>query len=127
MQVKIGTDICSTNRIEKAFRKFGNKFLDRILTPEERKYVLKSHKLLIFRLAGRYAAKEAISKLLGTGIGQELSFQDIEIISGENKEPKVTLTGKAQIKAQELKMGKISLSISHEDSMVVASSVAIFE
>lgn len=84
-----------------------------------------SRKLFIHRFAGRYAAKEAIAKLFGTGIGKKLSFQDIQVIRcPDSGMPKVKLSGKAQKLAEELSIKEIQVSISHEDTMVLATAVA---
>ena len=94
--MRLGNDLCNPSRIEKIYKRFGAKFLQRLLTKEEIEDLLaqQSKKLFIHRLAGRYAAKEAIAKLFGTGIGQELSFQDIQIIRDLSGKPLVKLSAK---------------------------------
>ncbi len=123
----IGTDLCNPKRIENVYKRFGRKFLKRILTENEIQELENSTgKLgLIHRLTGRFAAKEAIAKLFGTGIGKELSFQDLEIfkdpISGS---PSAKLSAKAQKLAQSKNISEIKISISHEDTMVMAVAIA---
>ncbi len=93
MIIGIGTDIISLERIEYALEAFGSKFLQRILTVRERNYFIEIHNKenKIAYLAKRFAAKEAISKALGVGIGENLSFQDIEISNNDLGKPIVTL------------------------------------
>lgn len=121
--MRIGTDLCDSERIKKIYEKFGDKFLDRILTPKEKAYVLSGKKLLFHRLAGRYAAKEAVAKLLGTGIGSQLSFQDIEILRTVGT-PVLSLNGRGADLAKTLGLKDWSLSISHERKMVIAVVIA---
>lgn len=100
--------------------------MQRLLTKEEIEDLLaqQSKKLFIHRLAGRYAAKEAIAKLFGTGIGKELSFQDIQIIRDPSGKPLVKLSEKATKLAEKLEIKDIQVSISHEDIMVLATAIS---
>ena len=74
----IGIDVIEVERIEEAMREFGDRFLDRIFTAEERDYCLNQKRPAI-HFAARWAAKEAVSKAFGTGIGELLAWQDMEI------------------------------------------------
>ena len=137
MALRLGTDLCNTKRIAAIYKKFGAKFLDRILTVREKEYVLSSKKLFLYRLSGRFAAKEAVSKALGTGIGEKLSFLDIEILrvdsedniveagSDKSAAPKIFLGAAAQKISDELGLTEWALSVSHEDDFVIAQVVAI--
>ncbi len=124
MSFRVGTDLCNPKRIAKVYKEFGEKFLDRILTPKEKDYVTSSKKLFLYRLTGRYAAKEAVAKLLGTGIGKHVSFQDIEILRDANDAPSVQLTGTALKRAEELSLKHWAISVSHEETMVIAMVIA---
>jgi len=110
--MKIGTDIIQINRIERSLAKFGDKFKQRFLHPEEIQIVQKSESI-----AGFWAAKEAISKALGCGIGLELSFHDIIISKNQRGAPVFTLTKKAQ---NLHKIKTSSLSISHDGGFAIA-------
>lgn len=125
--IRLGNDLCNPSRIEKIYKRFGVKFLQRVLTKEEIEDLMsqQSKKLFIHRLAGRYAAKEAIAKLFGTGIGKELSFQDIQIIRDPSGKPIVRLSDKATKLAEKLEIKDIQVSISHEDIMVLATAIAL--
>lgn len=127
MTIKIGTDLCDPKRIEKILRRYGKKFIARILTTEEQDYLefglnQKSLKPSInHRIAARYAAKEAVAKALGTGIGKEISFQDILILKYENSSaPYVKLINNAAKVAEKLGLSNWDISISHEKTMSIA-------
>ena len=110
--MKIGTDITVVSRIEKSYKKFGKKFLDRFLNKDEQELSSK-----IESIAGYWASKEAISKALGCGIGAELSFLDITIYKDKKNAPHFRLSPKAQ----ELhKVKSSSLSIAHDGGFAIA-------
>jgi holo-[acyl-carrier protein] synthase len=113
--MKIGTDIVQINRIEKSLTQFGEKFKQRFLHPQEIDLVKKTASV-----AGFWAAKEAISKALGCGIGSELSFHDIIITKDSRGAPTFTLTPKAQ---EIHKIKTSSLSISHDGGFAIAVAV----
>jgi holo-[acyl-carrier protein] synthase len=117
--VKIGTDISSIARISSVYKKYGIRFLKRILTDTEIAYVSSSDKHLISRLAGRFAAKEAASKALGTG-WYGLSFREIEVLKKESGEPVLKLHGRANKRASELGCTDWQISISHEREFAIA-------
>ena len=121
--LKIGTDICSLARIEKAYKKFGQRFLEKVLTENEIEYVTSAPKHLISRLAVRFAAKEACVKALGTG-WYGVGFQEIEIGRKKTGEPLVILHNRADQKARELGLSKFQVSLSHEKDFAVAFVVA---
>lgn len=101
MIVGIGTDIVQIRRIELSIRRWGNKFLNRIFTENERKTAEKlSAEPRMAYYAKRFAAKEAFSKALGTGIGSLSAWTEIEVIRGENGAPMLNIFGKT---AQTLK------------------------
>jgi len=88
----IGTDIIELERISSAFTEHGEAFLSRLFTPAERDY-FSTFKDPIPHIAGRFAAKEAIAKALGTGFGKHLSWLDIEILPDASGKPIATLSG----------------------------------
>src|SRR5438477_1571879 len=90
-----GIDIIEVSRIAASYEKFGERFLSRILHPSEISYCL-SHKEPAPFLAARFAAKEAISKAFGTGIGAQLGWQDMEVGRKGSGEPFVILHGTGQ-------------------------------
>jgi holo-[acyl-carrier protein] synthase len=119
-----GIDIIEVDRIEAAFKRFGERFVQRILCPAELAYCF-SHKSPGPFLAARFAGKEAISKAFGTGIGAQLAWQDMEICRKESGEPYVTLHGKGQTLLAERGGRIVHISLSHTEKH--ATAVAILE
>ncbi len=112
----IGIDICELDRIEEAMKN-NSRFIHRILTEKEREKLdsITSWKRKVEYTAGRFAVKEAYAKANGTGIGKELSFQDIEVVSHPNGKPEILIKG--------VHNPHVFLSISHSSSFVVAQVV----
>lgn len=108
----IGCDIVEISRIEGSVKKFGDKFLDRILTPNEKAIFIEKGSPMSF-LAGRFSAKEAVSKALGTGIAGSLSFTDIEILPDGNGKPVLSLRGLID------KGAEVSISHSKDNAIAV--------
>jgi holo-[acyl-carrier protein] synthase len=111
--MKIGTDITVVGRIEKSIQKFGDKFIDRFLTKEERDTLNQR----VESIAGYWASKEAVAKALGCGIGAELSFHDIIIYKDEKNAPHFRLSPTAQ---KYHKIKESSLSIAHDGGFAIA-------
>lgn len=117
----VGTDIIEIDRIERSIERYGQKFLDRIFTKEEQNYCLKYHHASR-NFAGRFAAKEAVVKALGTGIREGVSWLDIETINDEHGKPCVSFSKKLQ----EAFPGKeVLLSISHAKEYATAVAILI--
>lgn len=114
----IGTDIVQIKRIELTYKRYKEKFINRIFTPLEReKAQLLSFNQQINFYAKRYAGKEAVSKALGTGMGRLASWQEIEITNDSSGAPTVTLTGQTAQTLLEKAAGKkthIHLSLSDD-------------
>ena len=124
MILGIGTDIIEVARIQASHEKFGDRFLKRILLPNEIAYCL-SHKSPAPFLAARFAAKEAISKAFGTGIGAQLSWQDMEVGRRESGEPYVILHGNGEKLLRERGARIVLISLSHTQQH--ATAVALLE
>jgi holo-[acyl-carrier protein] synthase len=124
MILGVGIDIIEVARIQASFEKFGDRFLNRILLPNEVSYCL-SHKVPGPFLAARFAAKEAISKAFGTGIGAQLAWQDMEVGRKQSGEPFVILHDKGQTLLAERGAQRVLISLSH--TAVHATAVAILE
>jgi holo-[acyl-carrier protein] synthase len=119
-----GIDLIEVARIESSYERFGERFLDRILLPGEISYCL-SHKKPGPFLAARFAAKEAISKAFGTGIGAQLGWQDMEVCRKESGEPFVVLHGKGRKLFEERGAKNLLISLSHTE--IYGTAVAILE
>jgi holo-[acyl-carrier protein] synthase len=124
MILGVGTDIIEVARIHSSYERFGERFVNRILLPDEIAYCL-SHKAPAPFLAARFAAKEAISKAFGTGIGAQLSWQDMEIRRKESGEPYVVLHGGGETLLKSRGAKHVLVSISHTQAH--ATAVAILE
>src|SRR5947207_9998217 len=124
MILGVGIDIIEVARIHASYERFGERFLKRILHPNEISYCL-SHKAPAPFLAARFAAKEAISKAFGTGIGAELGWQDMEVGRKESGEPFVILHDKGLTFVQKRGGRIVHLSLSHTEQY--AAAVAILE
>ncbi len=104
----IGNDILEIERIREGLEKHGERFLERVLTPQERAYCMKHHDA-VPHLAARFSAKESIVKALGVGIG-ELSWQDIEILNDDKGKPCVSFSSRLN---EQFDHPQIVISISH--------------
>lgn len=122
MKISTGIDIININRIKEKFSK-NEDFKKRIFTEDEIEQV-KGIEIEYTLLAGKWAAKEAFSKALGTGIGSELDWKDLSILNDINGKPEVKINEEL---AKKHSIREISLSISHEKDYAVASVVILFD
>lgn len=119
-----GIDLVDCPRIEEMIKRHGKRFLDRVFTAGEQAYA-EANKNKIEKLAGRFAAKEAVLKLVGTGWRGKIAWTDIEIINDSTGQPKVTLDGEVKKIAGKLGIKHISVSITHTADFAIASAVAL--
>jgi len=117
---ELGIDIIKVDRIRAAIERFGDRFWRRVLTEGEHRYVRNRPE----NFAGRWAAKEAVSKVLGLGV-RGVGWRDIEIVRLPTGAPSVQLSGRAAVRAEQLGMGRIAVSISHEGDYAVAVAFGI--
>ena len=117
---ELGIDIIKVDRIRAALARFGARFSNRVLTPGERRYVRDRPETF----AGRWAAKEAVSKVLGLGV-RGIGWRDIEIERLPTGQPAVRLHGRAAARAEQLGMGRIAVSITHEADYAVAMAFGV--
>lgn len=115
-----GIDAAEIPRIARALERWGQRFLNRVYTPAEQSYCRSKAQ----RLAGRFAAKEAISKVLGTGI-RYIRWREMEILPDPKGKPVVILYGRAKSIAEGLGLGEISVSITHTGDLALAVAMAI--
>lgn len=116
---KVGSDICSIKRVEEVYARYGEKFLDRILTAAEKSYALSRPKDFLARVAGRFAAKEATSKVLGTGFSG-IGWKDIEVVRKGSGEPSIKLHGRALAVAERRGLQNFEVTMSHEKEYAIA-------
>jgi holo-[acyl-carrier protein] synthase len=117
---ELGVDIIKVERIRAAIGRFGERFSHRVLTERERRYVRDRPETF----AGRWAAKEAVSKVLGLGV-RGIGWKDIEIERMPTGQPAVRLHGRAAERAEQLGMGRIAVSITHESDYAVAVAFGV--
>ena len=117
---ELGIDIIKVDRIRATLDRFGTRFSRRVLTPAEQRYVRDRPETL----AGRWAAKEAVSKVLGLGV-RGIGWRDIEVERLPTGQPAVRLHGRAAQRAEQLGMTRIAVSISHESEYAVAIAFGI--
>jgi holo-[acyl-carrier protein] synthase len=122
MILGIGIDIIEVERVAASYKKFGARFLNRILLPDEIAYC-RSHKNPAPFLAARFAAKEAVSKAFGTGIGAQVGWQDIEIQRKVSGEPFVVLHGKGKELFAVRGAKNLLVSISHTENYAAVTAV----
>ncbi len=122
----IGIDVIEVERIEDAVEEFGERFLERIFTSEERAYCQRQKRPPI-HYAARWAAKEAVSKAFGTGIGEFLTWQCMEVRRRDSGEPEVVLHGKGKVFAEENGIVQVKISLTHAKSYAAANAVVMGE
>lgn len=122
MQIATGVDLIEIERIQEAVDHYGDRFLERVYTATE----LVEARGSPASLAARFAAKEAVAKALGTGIGL-LTWQEVEILSNSLRQPVLLLHGNAAQHAHELGFTHWSISLSHSQYYAIAVATAIGE
>ena len=124
MALSIGTDIVDIERIAASLERVGERFAERVLSVEELRQWRGKNSSVAF-LARRFAAKEAVSKALGTGIGRGVSFQDIVITHNAQGAPQVRLYGGAQAALEAMAASRVLISLSDERRYAIAYAMAV--
>jgi len=122
IHISNGVDLIEIERVSQAIERHGERFLKRVFTPQE----LAELKGNPASLAGRFAAKEAVAKALGTGIGL-IAWQEIEILRGPAREPLLFLYGAAAELAAQKHLTEWTVSLSHTGTLAVAAVFAVGE
>ena len=117
--IRCGVDMIECERIAAGIERSGERFLNRFFTPGERQDCADKP----YRLAARFAAKEAVAKALGSGIG-DIRWLDIEARTNQTPRPQLILHGKAEELAREMGLSEWDISLSHSDSLAIAIAVA---
>jgi len=117
---EVGLDIIRVERIRDALGRFGRRFETRVLTPAEARYVRGRPETF----AGRWAAKEAVSKVLGLGV-RGIGWRDIEIERLPTGQPAVRLHGRAAQRADQLGLERVAVSITHEREYALAIAFGV--
>ena len=120
-----GVDLVDCKRLAEAIERHGERFLNRIYTKNELAYC-RGRKRELEHLAGRFAAKEAVLKVLGTGWKDGIAWTDIEVVNKPSGQPVVRLSGQCRIIADQQGLSSILISISHIDTHAIASAIGVF-
>ncbi len=118
----IGVDLVECARIERSLQRFGEKFLHRVFTDGEIAYSM-SMKFPARHLAARFAAKEAVSKAFGTGIGKAMGWRNIDVQKKPSGEPFLVFSGPAQELATKLGVSAALITLSHTEHHAMACIV----
>jgi phosphopantetheine--protein transferase-like protein len=119
---RVGTDLVTVSDVARSVDAFGERYLERVFTPLELRQTGRSPE----RLAGRFAGKEAVTKVLRLSATSPLGFHDIEIASAPSGAPRVRLSGHARAAADAQGLGRIAVSVSHDHGLAFATAVTLF-
>jgi holo-[acyl-carrier protein] synthase len=122
--VGVGTDIVEVVRIGNMIERHGELFLNRVYTDDEIRYCQR-RKEYTQHYAGRWAAKEAVMKALGTGFTRGVGWRDIEICTSRSGQPLIELRGGAREISQQLGVGDMLITISHCRAYATATAIAV--
>lgn len=124
MIIGLGTDIVEIGRIRGMIDRHGDNFLKRCFTEDEIAYAAK-HRDSAVRYAGRWAAKEAVVKVLGTGFVKGITFHDIEVLPLDSGQPRIALSGGAHDIATGMGIQSVLITISHAQEYATATAVGV--
>jgi len=124
MILGVGTDLIEIDRIERSIEQFGDRFLNRIFTPEEIAYCQLKKKHAAESFAARFAAKEAGAKALGTGISRGVAWKEIEVRRRPGERPTLHFSGRALNRAERMGVTSLSLSLTHSRDQALAVVIA---
>jgi holo-[acyl-carrier protein] synthase len=124
MVLGLGTDLMETRRVQESIDRFGQRFLERIFTPEEIAYCQRKKKNAAESFAARFAAKEAGAKALGTGISRGVSWKEFEVRREASGRPTLHLSGRAAELAEAMGVRRVQLSLTHTRELALAVVVA---
>ena len=119
-----GIDLVDVHRVERMIAEHGDRFLDRVFTAGERAYAENGGTRRSERYAARFACKEAVFKVLGTGWGQGVSWSEVDVLRDAHGQPSLQVTGVVEDKASAMGIEHWFLSISHTDGQAMASVIA---
>ncbi len=120
MILGIGTDLCRITRVEASLERYGERFERRVFTEGERAYCHERPKTTANHFAGRFAAKEATFKALGTGISMGMRWKDVEVVRRPGGPPRLLLGGEARARADRMGVVGMHLSLTHDADLALA-------
>ena len=119
-----GVDVIECPRLKKMLTHHGDRLLQRVFTPHEQAYC-QQHKERMQHLAGRFAAKEAVLKALGTGMRGQMKWTDVQIANDDLGKPEIVLSGESAAVAERMGVTRVLISIAHTREHAVASAIAL--
>src|SRR5947208_8686371 len=122
-----GIDIVETERIRQLVERHGERFIERVFTPAEHAYCHANTKRYYEHLAGRFAAKEVVLKVLGTGWRGGIAWTDVEVVKETSGQPRILLTGECLRIATERGIAHWHVSISHIETHATASAIGLLK
>lgn len=120
--VSIGNDLTRIDRLSEAIERRGQSLLDRLFTPGEQDYC-ENRKQRMTHYAGRFAVKEAVMKVLGTGWGEGVRWVDIEVVRREDSAPELVLHGKCAELAASRGIERVHITITHDAGLAMAVAI----
>lgn len=124
MIIGLGIDVIEVERIRSILERHGKNFLRHVFTDDEQAEAPEGTAAAAAYYAGRWSAKEAVAKALGTGIGQDCYWRNIQVVRWPSGKPAIKLTGPGEATARRLGIARLHVSISHERGIACASVVA---
>ncbi len=124
MILGVGVDIVDIGRVEKILALYGERFIGRVFTECESEYACRSVVKRSERFAGRFAVKEAVMKVLGTGKSEGILWKQIETVPGKRGKPELSLHGQARERAVNMGIASLHVSISHDGGKAIAFVIA---
>lgn len=122
MIIGVGIDIVNVARIDRAIRTWGERFLHRVFSHDELNFAFSQARPAL-HLAGRFAAKEAVLKGLGTGLSAGMSWRNVEVLRDPSGRPSVRLTGPVRDRSVARGVAFVHISLSHDREYAVAQAV----
>lgn len=116
----VGVDLSEVARVEALIVRYGARFLDRVFTADEQAYCHGR----VTSLAARFAIKEAVAKALGTGMGEQVTWREVEVVNDAQGRPLLLLHGKTRAYADSQGLNHWSISLSHTQALAIAFVVA---
>ncbi|MEP0845030.1 MAG: holo-ACP synthase [Phycisphaerae bacterium] len=123
--IGLGMDLIECRRIRDIWQRHGDRLTDRLLTEAELAYCRRYSADVVQRVAGRFAAKEAILKVLGTGWRGRIAWRDMEILNDSAGKPTVTLAGECRTIAARLGITEVFVSITHTEHYAAATAIGV--